>query len=37
MSWKCDTCGATFEKNDITEQCPKCGADEGTFSLMDEE
>ena len=37
MSWKCDTCGATFELDDIPEECPKCGTNTGTFSLIDEE
>lgn len=37
MSWKCDTCGATFESEDIPEKCPKCSVDDGTFSLIDEE
>ena len=37
MSWKCDSCGTTFEVEDIPEECPKCGKIDGTFSLMDEE
>jgi len=37
MSWKCDTCEATFNVDDIPEKCPKCGIEDGTFSLIDEE
>ena len=37
MSWKCDTCGAAFELQDIPETCPKCGTEDGTFSLIDED
>lgn len=35
MSWKCDKCGYIFELDDIPEDCPECGEDEGTFSLID--
>jgi rubrerythrin len=35
MKWKCDECGATFDLQDIPEKCPKCGRDDGTFSLVD--
>ena len=37
MSWKCDTCGAMFRKEDIPEECPKCGTIEGSFSLIEPE
>jgi rubrerythrin len=37
MSWKCDTCGATFDNEDIPEKCPRCENEEGTFSLVDKE
>jgi len=37
MSWKCDTCGNTFQNEDIPEECPKCGTDNATFSLINEE
>jgi rubrerythrin len=37
MSWKCDICGTAFENEEIPEKCPKCGSEEGTFSLIDEE
>ena len=33
--WKCDECGATFDSEDIPEKCPECGAEDGTFSLVD--
>jgi rubrerythrin len=35
--WKCDKCGATFDLEDIPEECPDCGCDDGTFSLVDKE
>jgi rubrerythrin len=33
--WKCDECGATFDLECIPEKCPECGAEDGTFSLVD--
>ena len=33
--WKCDECGATFELEGFPEKCPKCGAKDGIFSLVD--
>ena len=35
MMWKCDKCGATFDLADIPKDCPGCGANDGTFSLID--
>ncbi|MFX1495365.1 MAG: rubredoxin-like domain-containing protein [Promethearchaeota archaeon] len=35
MNWKCDNCGETFNLDDIPEKCPKCGAEDSTFSLVD--
>jgi len=35
MRWKCDKCGATFHLEDIPEKCLECGAEDGTFSLVD--
>jgi len=32
--WKCDECGAMFDLEDIPVKCPKCGAEDGTFSLI---
>lgn len=37
MPWKCDKCNATFEMEEIPEKCPKCGAEDGTFSLVEYE
>ena len=37
MSWKGDTCGAAFDIEDIPETSPKCGTDDSTFSLIDED
>jgi len=36
MMWKCDECGATFDLTDIPKTCPECGANDGTFSLIDD-
>ena len=36
MKWKCDKCEETFELDDIPEICPKCGADDDTFSLIND-
>jgi rubrerythrin len=33
--WECDKCDESFEMDDIPEKCPKCGADDGTFSLIE--
>jgi rubrerythrin len=36
MMWKCDTCGAIFDIIDIPQECPECGANDGTFSLIED-
>jgi rubrerythrin len=36
MVWKCDKCGAKFDLEDIPEKCPECGAEDDTFSLLEE-
>lgn len=33
--WKCDECGVIFDLEGIHEKCPECGAEDGTFSLVD--
>ncbi|MGM0468214.1 MAG: rubredoxin-like domain-containing protein [Promethearchaeati archaeon] len=33
--WKCDKCGAKFDLEDIPEECPECGATDGTFSFIE--
>jgi len=35
LRWKCDKCGAVFDLDDIPEKCPECGAEDGTFSMID--
>ena len=38
MKFKCDKCGAEFEKDDFPkegEPCPECGTTDGTFSLVE--
>ena len=35
MKWKCDKCNAEFDLEDIPEKCPACGAEDGTFSIVD--
>jgi rubrerythrin len=34
--WKCDKCEAEFELEEIPEECPECGATDGTFSLIED-
>jgi rubrerythrin len=36
MKWKCDNCGAIFDLADIPNECLECGANDGTFSLIDD-
>ena len=35
MNWKCDKCGHDFDLDDFPEKCPSCGAEDGTFSMVD--
>lgn len=35
MKWKCDKCGHEFSEDDIPSKCPGCGAEDGTFSMVD--
>jgi len=35
VKWKCDKCGSNFDLEDIPEKCPNCGAEDGTFSIVD--
>ena len=37
MPWKCDRCQAIFEMEEIPQKCPKCGTEDGTFSLVEYE
>jgi len=37
MNGKCDQCGDIFDLYDIPEKCPRCGAEDGTFSLVDDD
>lgn len=37
MKWKCDKCVDFFDLYDIPEECPRCGAEDDTFSLVDDE
>ena len=37
MKWKCDKCGEIFDLDDIPEKYPKCGTEDDTFSMMDDE
>ena len=36
MKWKCDKCKETFDLEEIPEDCPECGEEDGTFSLVEE-